>query len=430
MGELLTHSESAGVFTSSFYRCAVGMAHIGLDGRFVRINPSLCHFLGYSESTLQQLTFQEITAEPFLKKDEDHLHELLNGNSESYTMEKQYLHASGRAIWGKLTVSLVRDDNGDPEYFISVVEDIDEKKCIESRLSDAESLFKHIVSAFSHRTFVWVANSDLSRMLYVNDGYQTIWGRSPLTLFDEPLAFLNFLHEEDKIRIEQEYRQPGLREWGLEYRVITPTGATRYVHDRGITIYDKQGNAQFLIGTVDDVSEDKSMYHALLAANKKLKIMSRTDGLTGILNRREMLYQIDKEIQRILRDDLCSTLLFIDINDFKAINDQYGHRAGDDALLAFATEIKSLLRETDSFGRYGGDEFLLLLHNANEEEALKFCKRLKSRPLKLVVGPGVEINLKFSVGMSTWNDASKSAQSWVEQADDNMYCEKRKKHTG
>lgn len=402
------------------------MAHVGLDGRFIRVNPSLCDFLGYTEEALQQCTFQQLTAGPFLRKDEDSLHGLINGDIHSYSMEKQYVHANGRAVWAKLTVSLVRDGNGAPEYYVSVVEDINDKKCIESRLSDTQSLFKHIVSSFSHRTFVWVANSDLSRILYVNDGYQTIWGRSPMALFDDPLAFLNYLHHDDKTRIEQEFRQPGLREWGLEYRVITPAGATRYIHDRGTTIYDKDGCAQFLIGTADDVSDDKAMYHALLATNKKLKVMSRTDGLTGILNRREMLYQIDKEIQRIHRGDLCSTLLFIDLNNFKSMNDKYGHRAGDDALKAFTEKINGLLRETDSFGRYGGDEFLVLLHNADASNAQSFHQRLMAEPLQLMVGPGVGISIEFSVGISAWNAASKSAQSWVEQADNNMYCQKRK----
>lgn len=426
MGDSSPPPRDAGVFASSFYHCAVGMAHVSLDGRFIRVNPSLCDFLGYTEAALQQLSFQELTAGPYLKKDEDCLQELNSGRVGSYTLEKQYVHASGRAIWGKLTVSLVRDDDDQPQYYISVVEDIDEKKCIESRLSNTEQLFKHIVSAFSHRTFVWVASSDLTRILYVNDGYQTIWGRSPMPLFDDPLAFLQYLHEDDRARVEKEFRQPGLREWGLEYRVITATGGTRYIHDRGTTIYDKAGNAQFLIGTADDVSDDKYMYHALLSANKKLKVMSRTDGLTGILNRREMLYQLDKEIQRIHRDNLCSSLLFIDLNDFKAINDKYGHRAGDDMLIAFAEKMKGYLRETDNFGRYGGDEFLLLLHNADESDAQSFHRRLCSEPLKLMVGPGVEIEITFSVGISTWSSSVKNAQSWVEQADSDMYCEKRK----
>ncbi|WP_229804979.1 diguanylate cyclase [Alteromonas halophila] len=427
MADSSEHFASPGVFAASFYHCAVGMAHVDLDGRFIRVNPRLCEFLGYSEDVLQQLTFQEITAGPFLKKDESNLHDLLEGRTDSYSMEKQYVHASGRAIWGKLTVSLVRDSDEKPEYLISVVEDIDEKKCIESRLSDTESLFKHIVSSFSHRTFVWVANSDLSRILYVNDGYQTIWGRSPLELFEQPLAFLNHVHEEDRARVEQELRQPGLREWGLEYRVITRSGSTRYIHDRGTTIYDSEGNAQFLIGTADDVSDDKSMYHALLAANKKLKVMSRTDGLTGILNRRELLYQIDKEIQRIHRGDFSSTLLFIDLNEFKSINDRYGHRAGDDALVTFAAKINTLLRETDSFGRYGGDEFVVLLHNADEQNARSFHRRLLAEPLTLMVGPGADIEITFSVGISAWRANCKSAQIWVEQADDDMYCEKRKR---
>ncbi|MEW9798225.1 diguanylate cyclase [Alteromonas sp. CYL-A6] len=425
MDDLRSDTLSHDVYHASFYHCAVGMAHVALDGRFIRVNSSLCHFLGYPAELLSTFTFQQLTADAHVHKDVAFAKELIAGKRDSYSMEKQYMHSSGRLVWGKLTVSLVRDLSGQPRYFISVVEDIDEKKRCESKLHDTETLFQQIVSSFSVRTFVWVADPELRKMIYMNDGYRLIWGGSRTELLNYPLKFLNYIHEEDKSRVSEIYRSKERVQWDLEYRILNDAGVMRYIHDRGMTVYSDNGKPLYVVGTADDVTDDKCMYYALLNANKKLELMSRTDGLTGILNRREMLYQVDQEIKRLRRDNLQSTLLFIDLNEFKAINDDYGHRTGDDALRRFCQVIGALLRESDCFGRYGGDEFLVLLHDAGDTAAKLFEERLLNAGVSVTGGDNVDVPVKFSVGQSVWTPAIQSAQQWVELADSSMYRQKR-----
>lgn len=116
------------MFEETFYSCPVGLAHVSVDGSFIRVNKPLCDFLGYSDEQLTKLTFQELTAPDYLDEDLNYIESLLKGDINSYTLEKRYLRRDGQQVWARLTVSLVKDGRGNPSYFISVVEDIDEKK--------------------------------------------------------------------------------------------------------------------------------------------------------------------------------------------------------------------------------------------------------------------------------------------------------------
>ena len=116
------------MFEKTFHYCAVGLAHVGIDGTFIRVNKKLCDFLDYSDQELTKLTFQDLTAPDHLDEDLDQFERLLEGQIDNYLIEKRYIRRDGKRVWAKLTVSLVRDDSNNPDYFISVVEDIDEKR--------------------------------------------------------------------------------------------------------------------------------------------------------------------------------------------------------------------------------------------------------------------------------------------------------------
>ena len=113
--------ESEELNRSTFEQAAVGIAHVAIDGRFLRVNDRLCSFLGYSRQQLLQLTFQDITCPQDLGNDLECRCQVLSGQIKSFSKEKRYLRPDGSIVWANLTVSLVRAGNGDPKYFISVV---------------------------------------------------------------------------------------------------------------------------------------------------------------------------------------------------------------------------------------------------------------------------------------------------------------------
>ena len=127
-------------FRATFEQAAVGITHVATDGTFLRVNQVLCDLLGYTRDELLARTFQEITHPDDLTADLELLNEVIARRRDNYAMEKRYLRKDGSTVWANLTVSLIRDVEGDPAYFISIVEDIDDRKAMEESLRQAEKM--------------------------------------------------------------------------------------------------------------------------------------------------------------------------------------------------------------------------------------------------------------------------------------------------
>ncbi|QGX61466.1 diguanylate cyclase [Alteromonas mediterranea] len=413
------------MFEKTFHYCAVGLAHVGIDGTFIRVNQKLCDFLDYSDQELTKLTFQDLTAPDHLDEDLDQLERLLKGQIDNYSIEKRYIRRDGKRVWAKLTVSLVRDDSNNPDYFISVVEDIDEKKRIQSELFQVDALFSKIVSAFSERTFIWVATPDFSKLKYANDGYANIFGRSEYELYCNPMSFLDHVHEDDRARVAKVFSRRPLENWDIQYRIYDSKGEVKYLHDRGNLIFDDRETQTLILGTADDITREKNQQQALMSAVTKLEYLSQTDSLTGLANRREILSQLSDEIARMERGQKASTLVYVDLNKFKEINDKYGHKVGDNALVEFSQQMKTLLRDSDRFGRIGGDEFVILLYGTDDKETEIFFERIAQHDFTLNVDNTSVVPITFSVGWVTWSAEISTVEEWLDKADEVMY---EKKH--
>jgi PAS domain S-box-containing protein len=122
------------LFQSAFTHAAIGVALVGLDGRWLKVNAALCQIVGYPETDLLQTTFQDISHPEDLNADLQNLQRLLEGAIPAYQLEKRYFHKSGRVVWILLSVSLVRSHQGKPLFFISQVQDIDDRKKMEEEL--------------------------------------------------------------------------------------------------------------------------------------------------------------------------------------------------------------------------------------------------------------------------------------------------------
>ncbi len=123
--------ESEERFRLTFKKAAIGMAHVSPDGRWLRVNEKLSQIVGYDKDELLGLTFQDITHPDDLDADLDYVSRMLEGRMKSYAIEKRYVRKDGSRVWICLSVSLVRGASDEPKYFISVVEDITERKISE-----------------------------------------------------------------------------------------------------------------------------------------------------------------------------------------------------------------------------------------------------------------------------------------------------------
>ncbi len=137
--------DSEKLFRETFEQTAVGMAHVSLDGQWLRVNDRLCDIVGDSRAALLRKTFQDITHPEDVAADVENAKRLLGGEVESYVMEKRYVRADGTVRWVNVTVSLQRTSTGEPDHFIAVIEDITTRKKAEDRLAVVVSELKHRV---------------------------------------------------------------------------------------------------------------------------------------------------------------------------------------------------------------------------------------------------------------------------------------------
>ncbi|HET8995684.1 MAG TPA: GGDEF domain-containing protein, partial [Acetobacteraceae bacterium] len=163
------------------------------------------------------------------------------------------------------------------------------------------------------------------------------------------------------------------------------------------------------------------------AIQREMVRQARTDPLTGLLNRRAFLEEIERHIERLDRESLSGTLLFVDLDNFKPVNDQLGHELGDEVLLHTALLLRGTVRPTDLVARFGGDEFAVWLNGADHLTAAERAEQLRTqapRELRELVGDGPPLSL--SIGIASRSPGShEPVESLMRRADNAMYEVKR-----
>src|ERR687890_495202 len=219
--------ESEQRFRGSFERAATGMALVGTDGRFLRVNKSLCEILGYTEREFLGKTFQEITHPDDLEVDLEHLRRLLVRVVRTYQTEKRYLHKDGHVVWALLSVSVVHDEEGEPRYFISQIQDVTERKKVEKVIIESEERFRSLVQYSSDIITILAADGTVH---YVSPAVERVTGFKP----EEQVGTNAFgsVHPDDKEQALNTFaevlKRPGLHP-PLEFRVPHKDGSWRYL---------------------------------------------------------------------------------------------------------------------------------------------------------------------------------------------------------
>jgi len=193
-----------------------------------------------------------------------------------------------------------------------------------------------------------------------------------------------------------------------------------------VPFYGRDGKVTGLVGVSKDITHLKRMEHQLADANEQLNKLAREDVLTGLLNRRMILELADNEWARWQRYGKTFSVLVIDADDFKSINDTYGHQAGDQALKYLAARLSEAIRAVDIVGRYGGEEFVILLPETTAEGAVfaaeKALQNVRKSPLHL---NGTALNLTISIGIASVRREDKNIDMLLHRADSALYVAKR-----
>ncbi len=255
--------QSENRFQATFEQAAVGIALVAPDGGWLRVNRRLCDMLGYRAGELMGMSFQQITHPDDLFIDQHYVDRMLAGELPHYTLEKRYLHKGGEAIWTTLTVALVRDSEGEPDYFISIIEDNQQNKETEEALRRNEGILREsqrLAKIGNWRWRVSDGNHFWSPEIY------RIYGRDPALPPAVYPEVKKYFTQEGWHTIAQAVEHC-LRD-GLPYEcdagVINEQGHPVWVIARGAALRDGNGHVVELYGTVQDITERKLAEQQLL----------------------------------------------------------------------------------------------------------------------------------------------------------------------
>ncbi len=188
--------ESEERFRSTFEQAAVGIAHVAPDGAWLRVNGKLCHILGYEREELLARTFQDVTFPDDLDEDLGQVQGMLAGRIQNYSMQKRYIRKDRRVVWARLSVSLVRTPGGQPDYFISVVEDISDQRAQEAAIrrlaDDRAGLVERLQRQFSGMPFGCAVMDARMRVIDVNPAFERIfgWTRDEILAAEDALGLI------------------------------------------------------------------------------------------------------------------------------------------------------------------------------------------------------------------------------------------------
>lgn len=239
--------------------------------------------------------------------------------------------------------------------------------------------------------------------------------------------FTERLHPDDYQPVMDNMREhlQGLRDsYEVEYRIRSIDGTYVWYYDRGkVTKRDTDGKVLVVSGIVFDISKNKRIQKRLKEANEKLNLMAITDALTGCFTRRYMISTLEQEIKKAKADQIPLSLMMLDIDHFKTVNDQFGHDMGDLVLKNIVRIILEHLEGTASLCRWGGEEFIILLPATQKEKAIQCAENIRSQ-LSHTPLPQVGI-VTASFGVSSYT-TGESMASLIQKADGLMYQSKKK----
>jgi len=206
-----------------------------------------------------------------------------------------------------------------------------------------------------------------------------------------------------------------------------PDGLSLWVEIYTYPIFDEEGRVSYAIEYTRDITDRKKAEEEKKRLIEKLEFLSKTDSLTGLLNRRALIESLEYEVDRSKRYAAKLSLILCDMDYFKEINDTYGHVAGDAVLQAVSQTIRDSLRGTDITGRYGGDEFMVILPETPFDGAKNFAERIRLsvKKTEIAITENHNVRMSLSLGVTCFNVVSDNLDILVRRADSALYEAKK-----
>lgn len=385
---------------------------IAQDFKFVYCNPALPASLGYSVQEFTNSPFHKIVAPEFLSVWTDRFQQRVSGGMQPERYyEVQFIHKNGHHVWIELRANVALFE--DKPAVLGIARDISLRKKQEDRLRLAKAVFQNAQEG--------IAVTDLDRkILATNPAFNLITEYGAEELIGQPIEFL---HVAEKNQDAMQQMQQSLKVSGAWQGEIWKRRKSGDVYREWLavsTIRNTNGAPFQLIDISLDISR---MNHV----ETYMEYLSQHDSLTDLPNRSLLYTRLQHTLARAKRDHKHCAVLFLDLDRFKPINDEFGHSAGDEVLVTMARNMKSRVRDIDTVARLGGDEFVVVLDTTDTKEDVETAAEdlIKAIQSPVTLSSGVAVTIGTSIGISRFPEDGDTVTLLLERADMALYDAKR-----
>ena len=417
-------SESQQRLDFALQSAGMGVWSFDLIANKRRFEDLTCHILGIDPASFSG------NAEEFFRIVHPDDLELLQGtlarsieNHIPYELEYRVVWPDGSIHHIASRARIEREDNARPMRFIGVLWDITTQKHAENALRESqESLDLAIRSA---EMGVWILDLVTNKRNY-DDVTCHLLGIDPATFTGTMNELFQTIHPDDREMLKAkmartiDHNVP----YDPEYRSVWSDGSIHYLVSRGRLMRDDKGKPLKVNGVVFDITEWKE-------AQSKIHNLAFYDPLTGLPNRRLLTDRLQQAIASSVRNGLTGAILFVDMDNFKIVNDTMGHALGDSLLQQVAVRLTSCVNKEDTIARIGGDEFVVIVEYLAADEPIAatqteaICEKILaalSQPFQIT---SKEYHSTCSIGITLFNDSQQSTDELLKQADIAMYQAKK-----
>lgn len=440
------------LFHATFNQAGVGMAHVDLSGNIIRFNDALCEMLGYERDEFSTMTLEDVTHPGDYEKESDLVQKLLDEKKQSYSLRKRYINKDLSITWGHVTVDLIKDDSGEPQFLLGVVREIDaqveaeresqkfstivevQREVALSELNLNDTMQKVTEAALK------VTEADGAVVEFPEDDemlYRSVAGQmedsiglklpinesiSGLTYRDKEMKICHDVQTDDRIEKKDMAKDVGFRSGvlvPLTYKSKT-FGVLKVISEQPYYFgQEDESTLKLLSGLLSS-----QIYHAIQFEDTK--IQAKTDELTEVSNRRKLMEDLNEELDRSDRYDHELSLMFIDLDHFKLVNDSHGHATGDRVLEQLGKILQDETRSTDIIGRYGGEEFIVATPEVDLDGAREVAERIKNRLFEseFKTPDDDTITVTCSIGLTPYRKGL-TVKEFIDRADQALYEAKK-----
>lgn len=337
--------------------------------------------------------------------------EIAKTKKQTYAIEKYFPELDQ---WIECRATPVLDELGSVVYMVEHLRDISERKHSEQALKESErrlNLAQELIGLGS-----WEYDPATHLTIWSPQMFK-IHGLDSKEAVPEFSSLVNMIHPEDRekwIKSNEAVSKQGTFS-PFEFRIIHPDGQCRWVLAYEAQSIDQSNAKKKFYGTLLDITERKKM-------EMELEFLATTDCLSGVYNRRMILEIAGREFALVKRYSRPLSLLMMDIDHFKSVNDEYGHQAGDEVLKGISEECRNFVRKPDIIGRIGGEEFLILLPETGKEDAMLMANRLREAIATCrFTFQNQNVYVTVSIGMTLCLPEDKTLDEVIRRSDKALY---------